>query len=69
MQVFFDSIDFNNDVDENGKPLYKPADVIKDISSIAKARNELLALEIEHKKEQQTKSALRGGYTPGYDDY
>ena len=37
-QVFLDSIDFT-EIDEMGKPLYKPKSVIEDIASIAKMRN------------------------------
>jgi len=68
MQIFLDNIDFNNDVDETGRPLYKPADVIKDIASIAKMRNELLSLEVEHKKNLQAQSSVRGDNELGYMD-
>jgi len=68
MQIFLDNIDFNNDVDDTGRPLYKPADVIKDIASIAKMRNELLTLEVEHKKNLQAKSKIRADADPGYLD-
>lgn len=68
MQVFLDNIDFNNDVDENGKPLYKPADVIKDIGSIAKMRRDLQELELEHKKGLAAQSRVRGDQVPGFLD-
>lgn len=67
-QVFLDNIDFNNDVDENGKPLYKPKDIIADIGAIAKMRNQLLELEIEHKKGLSGGSKFRAGAEPSYDD-
>ena len=44
-RIFLDNIDYNNDVDSEGRPLYKPADVIKDIGSIGKMRVQLQELE------------------------
>lgn len=51
MQVFLDNIDFNNDVDGDGRPLYKPKDVIADIKSISEIRNQLQELEVAHKRD------------------
>lgn len=66
MQVFFDSIDFNTDVDENGKPLYKPADILKDLKGIEEARTNLMALEEKHKAGlAASERKVRGGETPG----
>ena len=67
MQVFLDNIDFS-DTDEMGKPLYKPKDVIADISSIAKMRIQLQELETEHKKDLAASSKTRGGHDIGFDE-
>lgn len=67
-EVFLDNIDFNNDVDENGRPIYKPSDVFKDISSIAKIRNDLAALELEYTKGLSAQSKVRGDNIPGFGD-
>lgn len=66
-QVFLDSIDFTETTDD-GKPLYKPSDVVKDIESIAKSRNSLISLELDHKKGLGEKSKVRGDNTPGFAD-
>lgn len=51
MQVFLDNIDFNMDVDADGRPLYKPKDVIADIKSISEIRKQLKELEAMHKSD------------------
>ena len=66
-QVFLDSIDFT-EIDEMGKPLYKPKSVIEDIASIAKMRNSLIELEEQHKKGLLSQSKLRGDTEPGFDE-
>jgi len=66
-QVFLDSIDFT-EIDEMGKPLYKPKSVIEDIASIAKMRNSLIELEEQHKKGLLSQSKLRGDAEPGFDE-
>ena len=66
-QVFLDSIDFT-EMDETGKPLYKPKSVIEDIAAIAKMRNSLIELEEQHKKGLLSQSKLRGDTEPGFDE-
>lgn len=66
-QVFLDSIDFT-EIDETGKPLYKPKSVIEDIASIAKMRNSLIELEEQHKKGLLSQSKLRGDTELGFDE-
>ena len=44
-KIFLDSIDFNNDIDSEGRPLYKPKDVMADIGMIGKMRVQLDELE------------------------
>lgn len=67
-QVFLDSIDFT-EVDSEGRPLYKPKDVVADIGSIAKMRNQLLELEVEHKKGLAASgNKVRGGNEVGFRD-
>ena len=67
-QVFLDSIDFNNDIDETGRPLYKPKDIIADIGSIRKMRADLQELEVEHKKNLAASSKVRGDATLGFQE-
>lgn len=50
MQVHLDNIDFE-ETDGDGRPLYKPKDVIADLGSIAKMRSQLQELEVAHKKD------------------
>lgn len=66
-QVFLDSIDFT-EIDETGKPLYKPKSVIEDIASIAKMRNSLIELEEQHKKGLLSQFKLRGDTELGFDE-
>ena len=68
MQVHLDSIDFElTDVD--GKPIYKPKDVIADLTSISKVRTELETLEQLHKTGLAAQSKTRGDQTPGEFDF
>ena len=64
MRVHLDTIDFS-EVDVDGKPLYKPKDVIGDLTSISKIRAELQTLEQLHKTEQEAAAAVRGGVALG----
>ena len=70
MQVFLDNIDFNLDVDADGRPLYKPKDVINDIKSISECRTQLKELEIMHKKDlAESGERIRGDAEVGlFDD-
>ena len=69
MQVFLDNIDFSMDVDMDGRPLYKPKDVIADIKSIADIRKQLKELEAAHKRDlAESGNAVRGGVELGYRD-
>ena len=67
-RVFLDNIDFNEDVDETGRPLYKPKDVIADIASIAKMRIQLQELEEDYKSSLGQSSDVRGGVELGFDE-
>ena len=69
MQIFLDNIDFVNDVDADGRPLYKPKDVIADINSIGIMRDKLLSLEELHKKGlADAGKKVRGDTEVGYDE-
>ena len=69
MQVFLDNIDFSTDVDMDGRPLYKPKDVIADIKSIADIRKQLKELEAAHKRDlAESDAKVRGGAELGYKD-
>lgn len=69
MRVHLDNVDFE-DVDADGKPLYKPKDVVADLASIAKMRDNLQELEIKHKKDLiAAESKIRGDAESGlFDD-
>jgi len=61
MQIFLDNIDFTEDVDMDGRPLYKPKDVIADIKSISECRKQLQELEQLHKSSlAETSNKVRG---------
>lgn len=64
MRVHLDSIDFS-EVDVDGKPLYKPKDVIGDLTSISKIRSELKTLEELHKTDQEADAKVRGDVSLG----
>lgn len=59
MRVHLDSIDFS-EIDADGKPIYKPKDVIGDLTSISKIRAELQTLEELHKTNQEAAAKVRG---------
>jgi len=68
MRVHLDNINFE-DVDVDGKPIYKPKDVIADLTSISKVRAELQTLEQLHKTGLAAQEKTRGDQTPGAFDY
>lgn len=69
MRIHLDAIDFE-DVDGDGRPLFKPKDVVADIASIAKMRDQLKTLEEMHKKDLiASESKIRGDAEEGmFDD-
>ena len=64
MRVHLDSINFS-EVDADGKPIYKPKDVIGDLKSISKIRTELQTLEEMHKTNQEAAAKVRGDVALG----
>ena len=56
------------DVDETGRPLYKPKDVIADLKSISEARKQVQLLEAEYKSSLSAASSVRGGVELGFDE-
>ena len=66
-QVFLDNIDFT-EIDDMGKPLYKPKDVMVDISTIGKMRLTLKELEEQYKSELSSDSNVRGDVELGFDE-
>lgn len=65
MRVHLDNIDFT-ETDGDGKPIYKPKDVVADIASIAKMRSQLQELEETHKKDiMAAESKIRGDAEAG----
>ena len=67
-KIFLDSIDFNNDIDSEGRPLYKPKDVMADIGMIGKMRVQLDELEKSYKANLEASSDIRGGGIIGFDE-
>jgi len=59
MRIHLDTIDFT-EIDGDGRPIYKPKDVIGDLTSISKIRSELQALEELHKTQQEAETQVRG---------
>ena len=49
MQIWLNNIDFEDDIDDEGRLLYKPKDIFDSIASIDKMRDQLIALEKKHK--------------------
>ena len=66
-QVFLDNIDFT-EIDDTGKRLYKPKDVMLDISTIGKMRVSLNELEDQYKNELSSDSNVRGDVELGFDE-
>jgi hypothetical protein len=66
-RVFLDNIDYS-EVDDMGRPIYKPKDVMADINSISAMRKNLIALEEEHKSSLGATSNVRGGVELGFDE-
>ena len=64
MRIHLDSIDFS-ETDMDGKPIYKPKDVIGDLTSISKIRTELQTLEELHKTNQEAAAKVRGDIALG----
>lgn len=68
LQIFLDSIDFEEDVDGDGRLLYKPKEIMDSIASIASMRTKLQELEITHKKNLAAANKVRGDSELGYRD-
>lgn len=66
-QVYLDNIDFT-EVDVDGKPIHKAADILKAIGEISKMRTTLQELELTHKTNLSAQSALRGDVELGLYD-
>ena len=66
-RVFLDNIDYS-EVDDMGRPIYKPKDVMADINSISSMRKNLILLEEEHKSSLGETSNVRGGVELGFDE-
>jgi len=65
---YFKEIDFT-DVTDDGKPIYTAKDVAANLGAVGKIVDSLDALEEKVKKEQTSKSKIRGGGKVGpYED-
>jgi len=68
LQVFLDNIDFEEDIDNDGRLLYKPKEIFDSIASIAVMRTKLQELEITHKKNLAAANKVRGDTELGFMD-
>lgn len=63
---YFQAVDpLERDV-TTGKPVYKVKDIQSEMSNLTKVHETLVQLEAQVKKEIETQSSLRGGFTDGY---
>ena len=68
MQIHLDNIDFE-EIDNDGRELHKPKDVLADIASIATMRTKLKELEDTHKKNlAEAEAKVRGDVELGLFD-
>lgn len=69
LQIWLDNIDFEEDVDEEGRLLYKPKDIFESIANISKMREQLQELEVKHKRNlSATSNRARGDQELGFRD-
>ena len=68
LQIFLDNIDFEDDVDSEGRLLYKPKEIMDSINSIATMRTKLKELEAMHKTDLASSSKVRGDVELGFMD-
>lgn len=69
MQVWLNNIDFEDDIDDEGRLLYKPKEIFDSIASIDKMRDQLIALETKHKKNLSSSgNSVRGDVQIGFKD-
>lgn len=67
MQIFIDSIDYNERTD-TGMPVFKIKDTLTEMQSLSKALQALKELEAQYKEEQDEASGLRGDTVAGLFD-
>lgn len=67
MQIFIDSIDYNERTD-TGMPVFKIKDTLTEMQSLSKALQALKQLEAQYKEEQDEASGLRGDTVAGLFD-
>lgn len=60
LEIYFDTINLDI-LDDNGKPIYSAKDLISNLANMGKVVNGLAELEELVKRQQQEKSANRGG--------
>ena len=67
MQVFIDSIDYNERTD-TGMPVFRIKDTLTEMQNLSKALQSLKELEAQYKEEQDEASGLRGDTVAGLFD-
>ena len=68
IQVFIQSIDYNERNEITGVPIFKVKDTLDAMQQLSKVMSSLKVLEAEYKEELQEASGLRGDATPGLFD-
>lgn len=67
MKIHYDNLDLEQ-TDSEGRPIYKPKDILAEIAATAKAIDGIRALEEQWKKEQEVEASLRGDAEAGFLD-
>lgn len=62
---YFDTLDLTERDDVTGKPIYKVKDVMSEMSQVSQIIDQLKALEILYKKEQESENGLMGNVELG----
>lgn len=67
MKIHYDNLDLEQ-TDSEGRPIYKPKDILAEIAATAKAIDGIRALEEQWRKEQEVEASLRGDAEAGFLD-
>lgn len=67
MKIHYDNLNLEQ-TDSEGRPIYKPKDILAEIAATAKAIDGIRALEEQWKKEQEVEASLRGDAEAGFLD-
>jgi len=68
IQVFMESIDYNERSETTGMPVFKVKDTFDVMKQLSQVLESLKVLEAQYKEEQDEISGLRGDTQPGWHD-